>query len=108
MRNVDQFTWSFDVDGFIWSEGDKYDAKDWRVVLDRDTDIISRVDWESGTVGVLDSNVERMRGVSYEAFDMETYVQNNQRLTDLRRGARNVRQGSRRCGCKIDDERAHE
>ena len=54
MQNVDQF----DANRFIWSEGKKYDAKDWEIVLDRDKDILSRVDLESGTLGVLDSNVE--------------------------------------------------
>ena len=58
MQNVDQSNWSFDANRFIWSEGKKYDAKDWEIVLDRDKDILSRVDLESGTSGVLDSNVE--------------------------------------------------
>jgi len=74
MRDMGQLNWSFNVNGFIWSEGEKYDVKDWRVVLDWDTDIMSRVDWELGTVGVIDSNVERMRGVSYEASDTEVHT----------------------------------
>jgi len=82
MRNVDQSIWSFDANGFIWSEGEKYDAKDCRIVFDLDKDIMSRVNLESGTVGVLDSNVECLNGISY--------------------------QGKRRCSCKVDDERAHE
>jgi len=88
MRNVDQSNWSFNANGFIWSEGEKYDAKDWRIVFDGDKDILSRVDLKSGTVGMLDSNVECLSGISYEAGEMETYLKYNQSLVNPRRDAR--------------------
>ena len=110
MRNVDQYNWSFDANVFIWSEGEKYDAKDWQIVFDRDKDILSRVDLESGTVDAIDSNVECLTKISYETGQVKKYLKYNQRLVNPRRGATRVHvlQGKRRCRCKVDNECALE